>query len=145
MLFHLLLAAALTPPTISSCASAPKQAQTVAVIRRLETEWTQAYIGGDTAFLACLQDPNFVDAQGDGGTHFKAQELTGALAAAKRHIVFDPTTAPVPAIYIHDGVAIATGVNPKAGSNGKHGRRWTDIYRYDGMHWHAIFSQASVF
>lgn len=145
MFAPLLLAASIASTPISSCSSAPKQAQTVAVIRSLEVAWSEAHVHGDTASLTCLLDPKFVAVSAKGAVHYRAQELAGALILAKRHVNYNPATAPVPAVYINGRIAISTGIFTQPGSNGAHGNRWTDIYRYDGSHWHAIFSQDSKF
>ena len=145
MLISMLLATTLAAQQISSCEAAPRQAETRAVVRILENAWNEAHVHGDTAFLRCMLDPNFVGVDAKGNVFHREQEFAGALAAAKRGVRYNPETAPTPTIFIHDHLAISTGVVPKVGSHGEHGARWTDIYRYDGMHWHAIYSGATAF
>lgn len=123
----------------SHCASRSDQPNTKAEILKIEHAWSQAYWTGHTGYLECLYAPNFVSINSHGKPHDRAHDIAGS----KKYIgkSYTPSDKWVIRVLMYPDYAIATSVN----SHAIHGLRVTDIYAYDGHHWHAIFSQDTKF
>jgi hypothetical protein len=124
----------------ADCNSLPKQDASETTIKELEKQWSRAFYTGDSEFLECLYAANFRDADSNGVLNDKAQDIAKSLNNVGKTWTYDPKKYQT-SIFMHRHTAIATFVR----GDSDHGYRGTDIYEYDGTHWHAIFSQSTKF
>jgi hypothetical protein len=124
----------------ADCGAQPTQENSEVAIRQLEQQWSQAYWTGNAQFLECLYAADFQSVDSKGKLHARAEDIAGSLKYTGKSWAFDPHKYQV-VIIMHPHAAIATNFRGDA----EHGFRVTDIYEYDGAHWHAIFSQDTQF
>lgn len=126
-------------PGVSSaaapCATRPVEPNSQAEIRNLERQWSGAYWTGHTDFLECLYASDFVSISSDGSAHDRKHDIDGSIRYVGKS--YTPHGGVRTDVLMHQNFAIATSIKVHAA----HGLRVTDIYAYDGRHWHAIFSQ----
>jgi hypothetical protein len=124
----------------ADCNSSPKQDTSEATIKQLEKQWSRAFYTGDTAFLECLYAANFRDVDSKGALADRVQDIAKAAKNVGKSWTYDPNKWQS-SIFMHLHSAVATFFRGDL----EHGTRGTDIYEYDGKHWHAIFSQSTKF
>lgn len=122
-----------------SCTTQPDQPESEAAIRMLELQWSRAYWTGDTNFLECLYAADFLSVDSRGELHDRTDDIASSMKHAGEQ--WKPGGGQSIRILMHPRQAIVTTV--KAGA--VHGLRVTDIYEYDGRHWHAVFAQDTKF
>jgi hypothetical protein len=124
----------------ADCSVLPKQDASEITIKELEKQWSRAFYTGDSEFLECLYAANFRDVDSKGILADRAQDIAKAAENAGKSWTYDPNKVQT-TIFMHRHTAIATFFR----GDSEHGYRGTDIYEYDGEHWHAIFSQTTKF
>lgn len=120
---------------VAPCATRPAEADSQAEILKLERQWSRAYWTGQTDFLECLYAPDFVSISSDGKAHNRKHDIDGSIKYVGKS--YTPHGGLRTDVLMHQNFAIATSIKIDVA----HGLRVTDIYAYDGRHWHAIFSQ----
>jgi hypothetical protein len=124
----------------ADCGLLPKQDTSEATIKELEKQWSRAFYTGDTAFLECLYDSDFRNVDSNGELIERDQDIAGAIKNVGKSWNYDANKNQS-SIFMHLHTAVVTFFRGTA----EHGYRGTDIYEYDGKHWHAIFSQSTKY
>jgi hypothetical protein len=130
------------PPDLGSCKGhiVPHQARTYATVRNLDLTWGKRWESGDAAFLDCLYDPTW---------HYvtpnaiidKSHDLAQSRRFAATHRNFKDWPIASVTVYLDGDFAASSGLTHSP--DGRHARRWTDYFMWDGARWHAVFSQAT--
>jgi hypothetical protein len=119
---------------------APHQERSSDTVRRLDLTWGKRWASGDVAFLDCLYDPTW---------HYvtpkaiidKKQDLAQSRRFAATHHNFEDWPIVSVRVYLDGDFAASSGLTQSP--DGKHVRRWTDYFLWDGFRWHAAFSQST--
>jgi hypothetical protein len=124
----------------ADCSLLPRQDASEATIKELEKQWSQAYYTGNSEFLECLYAPQFRSVDSKGVVTDRAQDIASSQKNIGKTWELDQHKYQT-SIFMHLHTAVATFIR----ADSEHGYRGTDIYEYDGKHWHAIFSQSTKF
>lgn len=131
-----------SPPDLGSCKGhvVQHQARTYRTVRNLDLTWGKRWESGDAAFLDCLYDPTW---------HYvtpkaiidKSHDLAQSRRFAATHHNFKDWPVASVMVYLDGDFAASSGLTHSP--DGRHARRWTDYFMWDGVRWHAVFSQAT--
>lgn len=100
-------------------------------LKAVEAHWSQAFLGGDAAYLQSLLTDDYVSVNASGVARDKATIIKLAqMIASKPH----PAMAPQNLTY---AVAGNTGIV----TSDSGGQRSVDVFYYTGGQWHAWYSQ----
>ena len=113
------------------------QQRSVATINILETEWSRAYLRGDTGFEACLLTADFTEIMRNGDVKHLADEL--ALAARNTAKPLPIGELPEAIVLLHGNVAVAYGRSQS--TSGERAMRYADYYVWENNQWRAFFAQ----
>ncbi|MGB8965089.1 MAG: nuclear transport factor 2 family protein [Candidatus Cybelea sp.] len=130
------------PPNPAACKGhvVPHQERTSDTVRNLDLTWGKRWEAGDVAFLDCLYDPtwHYVTPK---GIIDKSHDLAQSQRFAAAHHNFKSWPIASVMVYLDGDFAASSGLTHSP--DGKHVRRWTDYFMWDGARWHAVFSQAT--
>jgi hypothetical protein len=129
-------------PDLASCKdhAIPHQKRTSDTVRHLDLMWGKRWEAGDVTFLDCLYDPTW---------HYvtpkaiidKSHDLAQSRHFAGTHHHFKDWPIESVMVYLDGDFAASSGLTHSP--DGKHVRRWTDYFMWDGTRWRAVFSQAT--
>lgn len=137
-----------TAATIAHAAGVDEAGKTEAAVMAVDQHWMDAELDGDSAWLDAMLLPEYRSVGADGTVHPKAAIIAHAAKNrgndAERHKVEAWLKAnPLgKSVVIRGDTAIITFYDPQLGP--KNGVRSSDIFVYQGGHWHALYSQHSA-
>lgn len=123
-------------------------ARTAAAVRAVDQHWLDAELDGDTAWLEQMLLPGYRSVDSKGVAHAKAAIVAHAAknrGSDKERTMVEAWLKAHPSgqdVAIRGDTAILSFYDLKLGA--QKGVRSSDIFVYEGGHWHALYSQHSA-